>query len=395
MAGKAENGAGSVFFDKSKDRWRATYLDAAGKRRSVLGRTRAEAEQRALDAAEASARSTGGPLSPTMTIAELAEWWLTYVKAPDVRPPTLHAYRKSVARLVVELGDIPVARLTTDQVLQWRVSRLGHLSASTVRNDRTALHQIMATAVKHRLVPFNVVSEVRAPKQSSGASGTTKRTPTPEECRRIVEAARRHPLGAGVAMLFTLGGRASEVLGLAWSDIDLDRRTVIVQRGSTYTGGGIGQRLDEPKTQSTKGVREIAPVVVELLRTHRTTQVAQRLAVGPAWHTTTYQGVSLDMVFTTGDGRLVVRQRLYKAVQECCRIAGIDPTGIGTHAGRRAVITALYADGGVDLADVARHVGHASPTTTAGYVRHLGTRPHHTAELAARLLDPIVAERSR
>ena len=29
----------------------------------------------------------------------------------------------------------------------------------------------------------------------------------------------------------------------------------------------------------------------------------------------------------------------------------------------------MYATEGVDLADIARHVGHASPTTTAGYVQ--------------------------
>jgi hypothetical protein len=31
----------------------------------------------------------------------------------------------------------------------------------------------------------------------------------------------------------------------------------------------------------------------------------------------------------------------------------------------------LYAEEGLDLADIARHVGHAAPATTAGYVRRL------------------------
>jgi hypothetical protein len=34
-------------------------------------------------------------------------------------------------------------------------------------------------------------------------------------------------------------------------------------------------------------------------------------------------------------------------------------------------------------------VGHASPTTTAGYVRGLGQRPKATAEAAARRLDVV------
>jgi integrase len=61
---------------------------------------------------------------------------------------------------------------------------------------------------------------------------------------------------------------------------------------------------------------------------------------------------------------------------------------LGTHAGRSTAITVLYAEEGLDLADVARHVGHASPSSTAGYVRHLGRRPEATADAASRLLDP-------
>lgn len=52
------------------------------------------------------------------------------------------------------------------------------------------------------------------------------------------------------------------------------------------------------------------------------------------------------------------------------------------------MITVLYAEGGVDLADIARHVGHSNTTTTAGYVRSLGHRPSETARRAAELLDP-------
>jgi integrase len=67
--------------------------------------------------------------------------------------------------------------------------------------------------------------------------------------------------------------------------------------------------------------------------------------------------------------------------------------GLGTHAGRSTAITVLYAEEGLDLADIARHVGHAAPATTAGYVRHLGRRPSATAEAASRLLDPTGFDR--
>jgi hypothetical protein len=39
------------------------------------------------------------------------------------------------------------------------------------------------------------------------------------------------------------------------------------------------------------------------------------------------------------------------------------------------------------LEDIARYVGHAKPTTTAGYVKRLGRRPEDVARRAADVLD--------
>ena len=85
---------------------------------------------------------------------------------------------------------------------------------------------------------------------------------------------------------------------------------------------------------------------------------------------------------------LANRQSVTKEIGRAAKIAGIDPKGLASHSGRRTVVTALYADGGLDLADVARHVGHADPSTTAEYVRSLGSRPSDTAARAARAARP-------
>ena len=91
---------------------------------------------------------------------------------------------------------------------------------------------------------------------------------------------------------------------------------------------------------------------------------------------------------------MVGRQKVVDTIERAAKLAGLDPKGLGTHTGRRTVITALYADGGVDLADIARHVGHTSTATTAEYVKRLGTRPIDTARRAAALLDPTVGAAS-
>jgi integrase len=91
-------------------------------------------------------------------------------------------------------------------------------------------------------------------------------------------------------------------------------------------------------------------------------------------------------VFTKPDGALVARQQIDKLLRRAAATVGLDSARLGTHVGRRTVVTTLYT-AGTDIGVIARHVGHASPTTTSGYVARLGERPQKTARLAAELLD--------
>ena len=130
----------------------------------------------------------------------------------------------------------------------------------------------------------------------------------------------------------------------------------------------------------------LAPVAIRLLKVRQASQEVDRLAAGSAWHTEEYEGVPVQLIFTTADGHPRVRQNVSDAIRAACERAGIDPSGVGTHTGRRSTITNLYADGAT-IDDVAAHVGHGSTETTRGYVQHLGDRPAAVAQRAWALLD--------
>ncbi|MGK2955196.1 MAG: tyrosine-type recombinase/integrase [Solirubrobacterales bacterium] len=388
VRGRNPNGTGSVYRDGK--RYKATYLDPhTGKKRTTSGRTKDEASRR-RDArvAELEATRPAGRLGPTPTISALVAWWLEDVAAVQVRPSSLHTYRKQGARITEHLGSIQVKDLDTEAVRSFLAAlRRDDLAVSTVRNTRAMLSQIAAAGVELGYLAGNPVSAVPTPK-ATAEERTRKRYLTPDETKRLITALNgKGPLDPAVGLLFTSGLRVSEALGLAWSDLDLDAATATVRRACTYTGGGIGARLDRPKTDGTAGVHHLAPSVVALLKARKAEQAAQRLAAGPAWVETVYEGEALAMVFTGTDGRLVVRQHVAKAITAACERAGIDPTGVATHTGRRSTITNLFG-ANVPIDDVARHVGHASTATTAGYVVDLGERPQATARQAAELLDP-------
>src|SRR5206468_3227684 len=94
------------------------------------------------------------------------------------------------------------------------------------------------------------------------------RPPTPAEVLRIVEAAEQVDPGLAVYLLVAAatGARRSEVIGLRWSDVDLDAGAVVISRGVVVGLDGLVE-----KDTKTHAARRIALDVgtTELLRAHR------------------------------------------------------------------------------------------------------------------------------
>lgn len=392
VAGKAANGAGSIYA-VAEGGYKATYIDPfTGKRRTVSGRTKGEAESRRAEKltelAELAESHRHGPLGADPTVGALVAWWVDNVAAVAVRPSTLHTYRKDCARITEHLGAVRLADLDAEGVRGFLAAMAEQgLGPATIHNARTRLRQIAKQGIAAGYLDRDPTAGVASPKVQA-EQRKTRRVLTPAETQALVGSLDgSHPLDGAVALLFTSGVRVNEVLGLAWSDLDLDAGTATIRRGCTYTGGGVGARLDATKTTATGGVHHLAPSVVALLRKRKAQQAAERLAAGPAWETVTYEGVAVELVFTTLTGALMVRQPVTTHIHRRLEQIGMDPTGVGTHTGRRSAITALFV-AGLPLDDVARHVGHTDPSTTARYVQDLGSRPADTARVAARLLDP-------
>ena len=120
--------------------------------------------------------------------------------------------------------------------------------------------------------------------QAATGGGDRRRRPGAGRGRgRCSAAVKDHRLGAAVALLFLQGWRISEVLGLAWDDLDLDAGTAHVRRASVYVDGR-GQQLGPPKTDGARGEHWLMPTVVTLLRRQQAIQ-AQERAAAPRWQT--------------------------------------------------------------------------------------------------------------
>jgi integrase len=386
VVNKAANGQAEPYFDRSRGVWVAPWRKADGRVGRPTGKTKAQAtasRDRHIARAEEDARL--GPISEGFgtdaTVGEVASWWLEHVARHRVRATTFATYAKQIRIIDEEIGGVAVRDLRAQRVAKLVSDLIDRGSASRARNIRTLLVQVIEQAVSLGLVTENVAKRVKTPT----VPRPQRRTLTPAETKRLLVACDDR-FAAAVALCYVQGWRISEALGLAWQDIDLDAGAVRLRRGSTYADGH-GMVLGPTKTQRTSGWQLLAPTAIDLLRKRRVLQEIDRAVRGRYWPTVRFDGEPLDLVFTTAAGEPMLRQHVDRAIRKAAANAGLDPAGLGTHAGRRSVVTNLYASGSLELEDVARFVGHSDTSTTRGYIQHEGDRPRQISQRAFELLD--------
>lgn len=94
-----------------------------------------------------------------------------------------------------------------------------------------------------------------------------------EETTTFLEAARKDPLYAAFVLAVALGLRRGEVLGLRWSDIDLERRTLTVRNQIQRVQKEL--YADSTKNRRTRAI-PVPLMCVAPLRWQRLRQAAQR-----------------------------------------------------------------------------------------------------------------------
>jgi integrase len=99
-----------------------------------------------------------------------------------------------------------------------RKTHEGRLAPRTIQYMHSVLRAALNQALRWRMVHYNAAAMVSAP------HGTRfePRVLTPQEARRLLDAARGERLEALYSVALALGLRQGEALGLKWSDIDME-----------------------------------------------------------------------------------------------------------------------------------------------------------------------------
>lgn len=376
---KRANGEGNVY-QRANGTWEArlTYTDPdTGQRRRASFYAPTAKGARAEMKKARKRLDDGAPVKDAKTTVGdwLVHWRATTLAASDRKESTRALYGLLSRRYLepAPFGATPLDKLRPSDVealvLRLRaMTKPGRpnpdsddepapvraLSDSTIRQTYTVLRAGLDGAVRDGLLARNPAAQIRRP----GVERTEARHLDGDAVTAVLNAAESSRYHPALVLIASTGLRKGEALALRWDRVDLDAGTLKV----AATIGRIAGRLvvSEPKTARSRRVVPLSPVVVTMLRKHRTAQKAERLRAANQW-------TDSGLVFTTELGGPVDPRNLLRVVEVAAKAAGVD--GVGVHTLRHSAAVALL-ESGVHIKAVADLLGHSSIAITGDVYGH-------------------------
>jgi site-specific recombinase XerD len=242
---------------------------------------------------------------------------------------TRETYAKAAAQFMEFINGAPLKSLTVDDLVDYRDHLLATYQASTARTKFNIVKSLLTFGAKTHYLPFNVGAAVVAPKANDSLH---ERILSEDEVQQIIDAATNERDRAIIELLYAIGGRVSEIIGITWGDIKTTRNGAAI----TVTGKGDAQRTVAVKKSTYETL----------------------LASKPEWATND------DPVFSSQKGGHLSRQQIWRIVTKAAGKAGI--ANVSPHWFRHSHVSHAL-DAGANPSLVQKSVGHKSLDTTGHY----------------------------
>lgn len=255
----------------------------------------------------------------------------------------------------------------------------GKLAPKSIQHYLSFVSSVMDYAFRFGMIPENPCKRVTIPT----APTPERECYTIEEAQAFLESLDKAPTKYRAFFVLAIYGglRRGELLGLEWQDIDFQTQIIKIQRTSQYLKDR-GIFTDETKTQKSRRTLKLPACVFEVLRTHRSEQLVERLRMGDQWKDS-------RRLFTHLDGSPMHPNTPYHWLKRFCEETG--QRFLGVHAFRH-LNASLLINSGVDVRTVSASLGHSQVTTTLNIYAH--TFEEAQAKASEAVADLLAVKRA-
>ena len=306
----------------------------------------------------------GRPVPEDKMFYEYAEEWYTIRKEPFISDASRASYKSCFIKHILPEFGLQHMKAISANDIQLFVNRFAGSSKSLITLVIGILHGIFSTAYAEGILERDPTVALIRPKSSKKDA---RRPLTDDETQRVLAAIDNHPEGLFLAVLYYLGLRRGEALGLKWGDFDFTEAQVHIQRDLDYAGSSAQD--GSLKTEAADRYVPIPPELKEKLLANK--------------------GANDEYVFQTKKGKPLPQASFKRMWHRLMLAAGcvvwrevkpgssrpddilkqIKPT-LTPHYFRHNYVTMLY-ESGIDPLVAMKIVGHTDYQTTANIYTHI------------------------
>ncbi|WP_027625759.1 tyrosine-type recombinase/integrase [Clostridium lundense] len=330
------------------------------------GKTKVEAEKALRKALEEFENTGNTKAASSISVSDYFDYWYKNYVLVNCKYNTQEAYKTVIENHIKpSLGNYKL-NAVTPAMLQEFINKkyLNGFSRSSISN----FYGVLSGSLKAAVYPYQFIKEnpmqyVKLPKEDKiKEDNEDLKVISIEDFNKIID---RFPQGSSfyipLQIAFYTGMRAAEVCGLTWECVDLDNKTLKVEKILIGKGKGIFE-FGTPKTKSSNRTITIGNTLIEILKKHKIYQAENKLKYGQYYRATTD-----NFVCTKENGENVTTDTLKYLSRVVNYELGIN---FNFHSLRHTHATMLL-EGGANIKDIQKRLGHSKLATTMDTYSHV------------------------
>ncbi|QGU95465.1 tyrosine-type recombinase/integrase [Clostridium bovifaecis] len=337
-----------------------------GKRKRIErkgGSTKKEAEK-ALRKALAEFDNCGSVIDESsISVADYFDYWYKEYVTINCKYNTQLNYARVISHHIKPTLGIYKLKSLTPAVLQEFLNK--KYRNGFAKNTLGNFYGVLSGALKKAVYPYQLIKEnpmtyVTMPKYNNSVTDKNDlKIINLDDFNKIIT---RFPKGSNfyipLQIAFNTGMRAAEVCGLTWDCVDLEKRTITVEKIIIYKDKEWV--FGTPKTKSSNRTILIGDTLLKILKYHKKNQMENRLKYGKYY-------TDSDFVCTKENGELLSTDSL----KYLSRVVNYElRINFNFHSLRHTHATMLL-EAGANIKDIQQRLGHSKLATTMDTYSHV------------------------